>query len=55
MKSKYFYPRLSTTDYGIFRVGGPGLANCMFFAARAYVAAKKNGGGKIHRSNMEEI
>lgn len=26
----YFYPALSNRDYGWFRVGGPGLANCMF-------------------------
>lgn len=38
------YPKLSSTDLGIFRVGGPGLANCMFFAAKAYVNKLKNGG-----------
>jgi len=38
------YPKLSTTDLGIFRIGGPGLANCMFLAAKAYVSKLKNGG-----------
>lgn len=43
MKNKiYSYPALSERDYGWFRVGGPGLANCMFFAAKAYVYAKCN-------------
>ena len=31
----YVNPVLSDRDYGIARIGGPGLANCMFFAARA--------------------
>lgn len=35
------YPRLSDRDYGLFRVGGPGLANCMLIAARAYVLSRK--------------
>ena len=39
-KKKYFYPRLSDKDFGFFRLGGPGLANCMFFAAKAYIACK---------------
>lgn len=34
---KYYYPRLSNRDWCLFRIGGPGLANCMFFAARAYI------------------
>lgn len=38
------YPKLSSTDLGLFRIGGPGLANCMFFAAKAYVNKIKNGG-----------
>lgn len=43
---KYYYPALSNRDYGWFRVGGPGLANCMFFAANAYISAcKSNRGG----------
>ena len=37
----YVNPVLSNRDYGIARIGGPGLANCMFFAARAAVLAKK--------------
>lgn len=43
MKNKvYSYPALSERDYGWFRVGGPGLANCLFFAAKAYIYAKCN-------------
>lgn len=38
----YYYPKLSNRDYGWFRVGGPGLANCMFFAANAYISACKS-------------
>lgn len=38
------YPKLSNTDLGIFRIGGPGLANCMFFASRAFVNSIKNKG-----------
>ena len=37
----YVNPVLSDRDYGIARIGGPGLANCMFFAARAAILAKK--------------
>lgn len=46
MKSnkKYYYPKLSDKDFGYFRLGGPGLANCMFFAAKAFVACKENNG-----------
>ena len=33
----YFYPVLSDYDFGWFRLSGPGLANCMFVAARAYI------------------
>lgn len=40
---KYVYPSLSNLDFGFFRLGGPGLANCMFVAARAYLTAKKQG------------
>lgn len=40
----FYYPRLSTTDFGFFRIGGPGLANCMFFAANAYVNSVVNNG-----------
>lgn len=40
---KYVYPELSNRDFGFFRIGGPGLANCMFFAARACLRAKREG------------
>lgn len=40
-KIKYIYPKLSPHDFGWFRVSGPGLANCMFIAARAYIESKK--------------
>ena len=43
---KYIYPQLSLTrsqDLGVFRLGGPGLANCLFVAARAYLRAKDLG------------
>lgn len=40
---KYIYPRLSNRDYGWFRVGGNGLANCMLVAARAYLRAQAVG------------
>ena len=39
----YYYPKLSNRDYGWFRVGGPGLANCLFFAVNAYVHYKQHG------------
>ena len=37
----YAYPKLSEGggDYCWFRIGGPGLANCLFFAAKAYIYA----------------
>ncbi len=35
----YYYPKLSSTDLGFIRIGGPGLANCMFMAASAWIAA----------------
>lgn len=41
---KYYYPRLSLNDFAILRCGGPGLANCMFFAAMAYLKAKIENG-----------
>lgn len=40
---KYIYTRLSKVDFSIFRLGGPGLANCMFFASRSVVLANKYG------------
>lgn len=36
----YSYPALSNRDYGWIRIGGPGLANCMFFAAKAYIYSR---------------
>ena len=33
---KCIYPSLSNYDLGLFRIGGAGLANCMYVAARAY-------------------
>ena len=33
---KCIYPSLSNLDLGFFRLGGAGLANCMYVAARAY-------------------
>ena len=42
MIKKYSYPALSERDFGWFRVGGPGLANCLFFAAKAYIYAQSN-------------
>lgn len=42
---KYVYPCLAvpTRDFGYLRISGPGLANCMFIAARAYSYSKKYG------------
>jgi hypothetical protein len=41
--TKIVYPKLTPhIDLGFMRLGGPGLANCMIIAARAYVLAKKN-------------
>lgn len=37
----YINPVLSDRDFGFFRIGGPGLANCMFVAARAAVLSQK--------------
>ena len=42
-KIEYIYPQLSlkpSQDFGFFRIGGPGLANCLFIAARAYLRSK---------------
>lgn len=41
-KKKYSYPELSNKDYGWIRIGGPGLANCMFLAAKAYIHSRLN-------------
>lgn len=43
---RYVYPLLAlkrNLDLGFFRIGGPGLANCLFVAARAYLRAKDLG------------
>lgn len=37
-----YYPKLSSTDLGLIRIGGPGLANCMFMAAQAWIASGKD-------------
>lgn len=42
--SLYVNPVLSEIDMGFARIGGPGLANCMFFTARAVVIAKRLNG-----------
>ena len=52
--SLYINPMLSNRDYGIVRVGGPGLANCMFFVARAAILAKKLN-AKLMRPTWERI
>lgn len=43
----YFYPVLSDYDFGWFRLSGPGLANCMFVAARAYILSRRENAGYI--------
>lgn len=43
---KYYYPVLSDKDLGWFRIGGPGLANCMFFAVNAYISVKNDNLGR---------
>lgn len=43
VSKKYVYPKLpSEYDLYFIRLGGSGLANCMFVAARGYAIAKKN-------------
>lgn len=44
MENKYVYPCLAPAnkDYGFFRVSGPGLANCMVLAAKAYCIAQQS-------------
>lgn len=40
---KIVYPKLTPHfDLGFIRFGGPGLANCMIIAARAYILSQKN-------------
>ena len=41
MSKIYVYPRLSSIDLSFIRIGGAGLANCMFVAARAFILAKR--------------
>jgi hypothetical protein len=41
-KQIYVYAKLSNIDLSFVRIGGAGLANCMFMAARAYILSKKN-------------
>lgn len=40
---RYVYPRFAKRDFAFFRVGGPGLANCLFIAAKAYLLARQLG------------
>lgn len=35
------YPKLSNRDLGFIRIGGAGLANCMYVAARAYLLSRQ--------------
>ena len=39
---RFVYPKLSNVDLSFVRIGGIGLANCMFVAARAYILAQIN-------------
>lgn len=43
MKPKYIHACLSPKDFVFFRFGGPGLANCLLTAARAYVLSRDLG------------
>ena len=52
--SLYINPVLSDLDYGFARVGGPGLANCMFIVARAAILAKKLD-AKLLRPTWERV
>lgn len=51
---KYVYPALSDKDFSFFRLGGPGLANCMFVAARAYLRATDTG-AELLRPTWERL
>lgn len=54
--SLYVYPQLSNRDYGFVRVGGPGLANCLFVAARAALLARHlNGQAVLLRPTWERF
>lgn len=50
---KVYYPKLSKIDLGNLRIGGPGLANCMFLAAKAYIEAYNNNGIFLRPSWMK--
>ena len=39
----YIYPRIPGRHFGLFRIMGSGLANCLFVYARAIAAAHKSG------------
>lgn len=43
LNMKYIYPRLGIFEFGFVRIGGPGLANCMLLAIRAYQYSKELG------------
>ncbi len=44
---KYLYPKLSSKDFCLFRLGGAGLGNILFTYARAVVYAKKHPDCKV--------
>lgn len=52
--SLYVNPVLSDRDFGFARLGGPGLANCMFLAARAAILSKRLGATML-RPTWERI
>lgn len=57
MKKKFIYPQLSvrrSQDLAFFRLGGPGLANCLFVAARAHLRSKREG-GEVLRPTWERF
>lgn len=47
---KFIYPCLGAYDMGFVRISGPGLANCMFVAARAYQYSKEMGASMVSPS-----
>lgn len=49
---KYYYPALSDKDLGWIRIGGPGLANCMFLAANAYISSIRGDGNSLLRHGV---
>lgn len=38
---QYVYPKFSKYDFGLFRIGGPGMGNLLFIYARALIYARK--------------